>query len=96
MPVAVEMNFRGGILTQYDHVIGAMGFAAAGAGPPGSLFHWVTETADGIRVVDVWDSKEQYELFAEEQIGPLAQQAGISGPPEVTYHDVHNYLTAGP
>ena len=95
MPVAVEMNFRGATLDQYDQVIEAMGFTAGGAGAPGGLFHWVTETDDGIRVVDVWDSKEQYERFAQEQIGPLSQQAGFAAPPEVTYHNVHNYRTAG-
>jgi hypothetical protein len=95
MPVAVEANFRGATVGQYDQVLKGMGFTAGGAHRPGCLFHWVAQTADGIRVVDVWASKEQYERFAQEQIGPQAQQAGFPEPPEVTYHDVHNHLTAG-
>lgn len=89
------MNFRGATLDQqHDQVIEAMAFTAGGAGAPGGLFHWVTETDDDIRVIDVWDSKEQDERFAQEQIGPLSQQAGFAAPPEVTSHDTQNYLTA--
>ena len=60
--------------------------------PEGGLTHWVTRTDDGIRVTDVWESREQFEKFAEEQIGPHSLQAGIPGPPEVTYYDAHSYL----
>jgi hypothetical protein len=95
MPVAVEMKFKGGTLEQYDKVIELMELSPAGAGAPGGLFHWVSKTDEGILVVDVWETKEQYEKFAGEKIGPFAAQAGIAGPPEVRYHDVHNYFTAG-
>ncbi len=95
MAVAIEMNFRGATLDQYDQVIKAMGFSPGGPGAPGGIFHWVAKTEDGIRVVDVWESKEQYEQFAEEQIGPSTQQAGIPSPPEVTVREVHNQLTTG-
>jgi hypothetical protein len=55
----------------------------------------VTATDDGIRVTDVWESREQFEKFAEEEIGPRTQEVGIPGPPQITFHDVHNHLTAG-
>ena len=53
MAIAIEMNFRGATLEQYDQVIQKMGFTPGGVGAPGGLFHWVTGTDDGIRVVDV-------------------------------------------
>ena len=84
MSVAVELNFRGTTLDQYDQVIEAMGFTPGGPGGPGGLSHWVTKTDDGFRAVDVWESREHYERFAQEKIGPLSQQAGFAGPPEVT------------
>jgi hypothetical protein len=59
------------------------------------MFHWVTKTDDGIRVVDVWDSKEAFEKFAQDEIGPFTQEVGIPSPPEIQFFDVHNYLTAG-
>ena len=95
MAVAVELNFRGATLDQYDQVIKKMGFQDAGAGPTGILFHWVARTDDGMRVVDVWETKEQFERFAQEQIGPFTQEVGITEQPETRFTEVHNYLTAG-
>lgn len=95
MAVAVVLDFDGGTLEQYDEVIKAMGFSPGGAGAPGGLFHWATKTDTGIRVTDVWESREQFERFAEDEIGPKTQAAGVPGPPQTTFHDVHNYLTAG-
>jgi hypothetical protein len=58
----------------------------------GAIFHSSAETDDGIRVVDVWDSREVFDRFSQEQVGPFTQQVGITEPPGVTYRDVHNYL----
>lgn len=95
MAVGVILDFKGATLEQYDQVIEKMGFSPGGAGGPGGMFHWVTKTDDGIRVTDVWETKEHFEKFAEEQIGPYTQEVGVPGPPEITFHEVHNYLTAG-
>ena len=66
-----------------------------GPGAPGGISHWVTETDEGLMVCDAWESKEIFEKFAEEQIGPYTAEVGIPGPPEITFYDVQNYLTAG-
>jgi hypothetical protein len=95
MAIAVQLDFNGATLEQYDEVVAKMGFEPGGRGAPGGLFHWVTQTADGIRVTDVWQSKEIFERFAQEQIGPLTAAVGLTSPPRITYYDVHNYLTAG-
>jgi hypothetical protein len=85
------MNFKGATLDQYDQVIELMGLQS-GQAPPNAIFHWVAETDDGLRVVDVWETKEAYEQFAQEQIGPYSQQVGVPAPPETTYYDVHNII----
>ena len=95
MAVAIQMDFKGATLEQYDQVIEKMGFRPAGAGAPGGLFHWVAKTDDGIRVTDVWDTREQFEKFAQDQIGPLTQAVGIPSAPELQFFQVHNHLTAG-
>jgi hypothetical protein len=94
MAVAVVIDFPGGTLDQYDQVIGKMGFTPGGAGAPAGLFHWVTATESGIRVTDVWKTKEDFEAFAQEKIGPITAEVGL-GPPQITFHEVHNHLTAG-
>jgi hypothetical protein len=88
--VAIEMVFRGATLAQYDEVMQLMGL---GDTPPdGALFHWVAATPDGIKVVDVWETLDQFNAFAGENIMPNTQKAGIPGPPEMTTHEVHNHL----
>ena len=92
MAVAVQLDFRGTTLAQYDQVIEKMGLTPEGPVPQGALFHWVAKTEDGIRVVDVWESAQQFNKFADEQIGPFTKEVGISEPPQITFFDVHNYL----
>lgn len=95
MPVGVQLDFKGATLEQYDELIKRLGFQPKGPGAPGGLFHWVTKTADGVRVTDVWESREVFDKFAQEKIGPMSQEIGVAAPPEVQFFDVHNYLTAG-
>lgn len=95
MAVAIILEFKGATLEQYDDVVARMGLTAGGKAPPGALFHWVTATDDGILVTDVWESREQFERFAQEHIGPQSQAAGIEAEPEMTFHEVHNHFSAG-
>lgn len=88
---AFEMVFKGGTVDQYEQVIAKMGFERHGTGPSGALFHWVSQTDDGLKVVDVWESPEQFQAFADSQIGPYTAEIGMQ-PPEVTSYPVHNYL----
>ena len=95
MAVAVEFNFPGATAEQYDAAIEAIGHGATGTlHVGGALFHWATVTSDGVRVVDVWESREQFDRFAEERVGPAVQQAGLPTP-EIQFSDIHNYLTRG-
>ncbi len=90
MAVAIEMRFSGATLAQYDEVMRLMDLGEAA--PEGALFHWVAATDDGIKVVDVWETMEQFDAFARENIGPNTQKAGVPGPPEMTTYEVHNHL----
>ena len=95
MAVAVVLEFDGATLDQYDQIRESMGLEAEGPAPPGALFHWVTATDDGFRVTDVWESREAFDRFAQEKIGPLSAQAGVETQPEITEYAVHNYHTPG-
>jgi hypothetical protein len=93
MAVAVIMDFEGATLDQYDQVLEKMGLEPGAPLPPGGVFHWVTETDDGFRVVDVWETREQFEAFADAQIGPYSEEVGIPAPPKLHFHEVHNHLS---
>ena len=95
MAVAVQMDFDGGTLDQYDEVCKLMGLTPGGPGPAGAISHFATLMPSGLRVVDVWETKEQFETFAQEQIGPYSQTVGLPGPPKMEFFEVHNYFTPG-
>lgn len=93
-PIAVVMDFATG-LTQYDQVIDMMGLEREGVGPEGCLFHWAAMADGGVRITDLWRDRETFEEFAEHQIKPYSQRAGVPAASSVTFYDVHNYFTAG-
>jgi hypothetical protein len=95
MPVAVIMEFNGATLEQYDQVIEKMGLTKGGPAPAGALSHWVARTDYGILVTDLWKSRELYDAFARDQIGPYSAEAGIPERPKITYYDAYNYFTQG-
>ncbi len=95
MAIAVQLDFKGTTLEDYDRVIEVMGLKPGGPGAPGGLFHWVTRIGDGVRVTDVWEDQASFERFTQEHIAPAMQAAGVDSQPEITMHEVHNYLTAG-
>lgn len=95
MAVAIVMDFKGATLDQYDKVVQLMHLPPEGEGAVGSLFHWVAATPDGIVVTDVWKTREEFEKFAQDQIGPHTQAAGFPGPPELMFYELHSYMTEG-
>ncbi|MEX0663187.1 MAG: hypothetical protein WD598_00285 [Acidimicrobiia bacterium] len=95
MAVGVVLEFDGATLDQYDEIIKKMGLKPKGKTPPGALFHWVAKTDAGMLVTDVWETKEHFEKYSQEKIGPFSAEVGITAPPKVTFYEVHNYLTAG-
>lgn len=95
MAVAVQLDFEGATLDQYDAVCKLMGLTPMGPGPAGAISHLATMTDSGLRVVDVWASREQFDKFAQEQIGPFSQQVGITSQPTMHFFEVHNYFTPG-
>lgn len=95
MAVAIVMEFEGTSLDAYDKVNSLMGLTPGGAGPEGSISHWATMTEKGLQVTDVWESREKFDAFARDKLAPLSAEAGFGGPPTMTFHEVHNYFTAG-
>ena len=64
----------------------------SGAFPPdGMEYHVLFGSEGSLRVSEVWDSREQFEVFGE-RLMPLLADIGIefSGPPEIL--EVHNIV----
>jgi hypothetical protein len=62
-----------------------------GDSAPGVLFHWAGATEDGMRAVDVYESRAAADALVSESIGPIAAELGLASP-EITELEVHNYL----
>jgi hypothetical protein len=48
--------------------------------PEGLIVHAAGETGSGVRIIDVWESKQQFELFQSERLGPAMRKVGIEPP----------------
>ncbi len=93
--VGVQMDFKGSTLDRYDEAMERLGLLPGGPSAKQQLFHWATKTDDGVRVVDVWESRQAFEDFLNAKILVVAQEVGVSEPPEIQFFEVHNYLAGG-
>jgi hypothetical protein len=80
MAVAIVLDFPGGTMDDYKQVVERM--QLNGRMAPGGLFHTAGITSDppGLRVVDVWEDRDRFMQFAEEQIRPHTQAVGLPEP----------------
>ena len=92
MAVARTFDCKGWTPEQYDALMDELGYGRGVAGP-GVLFHWAGPTADGMRAVDVYESREAADRLVAKHVGPAAQKLGLSLP-DITEHEVRNYVPA--
>ena len=93
MAIARVFEGKGWTSAQYDELITAL-LTRLGRGDraaPGVLFHWVTETPEGMRATDVYESRSAADALVQEQIGPVAADLGLPAP-EITEYEVHRFL----
>jgi hypothetical protein len=92
MAIARTFDGPGWTTDQYDQLIAKMDLGGHTA--PGVLFHWASRTADGVRAVDVYESREAADRLAQEKIGPAAAALRLPEP-KVSEMEVHAFLTPG-
>jgi hypothetical protein len=58
--------------------------------PEGALFHVAWQDGDALRVVDVWESAEDFNRFVEDRLMPVVKgEMGIESDPEVELFDTY-------
>ena len=57
--------------------------------PQGAQFHVAGFDGGALRVLDIWDSREDFERFVEQRLMPGVREVGIEGDPDVLYYPVH-------
>lgn len=94
MAVARVFEGKGWTVQQYDELIAKL-VAELGLAPgksaPGVLFHWSATTDEGIRAVDVYESRGAADRLVQDSIGPIAASLGLPLP-DITEYEVHNLL----
>ena len=95
MAIGVIFKFPGGTLEQYDEVCRELNNgqplrSLADWPGGGCLSHFAGAAADGLYVLDVWDSAEKFRAFGE-KLMPLVQQAGLK-PDEPIILPAHNFV----
>jgi hypothetical protein len=94
MAIVRSFEAKGWTTDQYDelmaHLVARLGLEP-GQSAPGVLFHWAAATDDGMRAVDVYESREAADNLVGEAIAPVAAELGLPLP-EISELAVHNYL----
>ena len=82
MVVLLEQDFEG--ISREDSEALTNDMSARENPPAGLIAHVVTETANGVHVVDIWESAADLQRFNQEQLMPsmkkVSQERGIQLP----------------
>jgi hypothetical protein len=61
--------------------------------PEGLIFHASGPIDGGWGALDFWESREQFDRFAQERIGPALASIGATAAPDINEFPVHEYIT---
>jgi hypothetical protein len=91
MAVLVVADIKGGTVEQYEAVSRAIGFRDPDFEPPrGLLSHTAAIDGDGVLIVDVWESTEDFQRLMADT-APALQGAGVP-PFEPRIYPLHSYF----
>ncbi|HEX7610561.1 MAG TPA: hypothetical protein VF380_07805 [Solirubrobacteraceae bacterium] len=90
MAVGIRLKLAGVNAEQFDAL--EAGVDARNDHPDGLIFHASGPVEGGWGVLDFWGSREQFDRFSEERIGPNVRAAGVTSAPEIHEFPVHEYL----
>jgi hypothetical protein len=64
--------------------------------PEGFVMHAAGFTGNGFRIIEIWDSREQWERFYEDHVLPMVREVAGSderaSAPELTVYELHNLI----
>jgi len=90
MPVVMSMHWPEASLEQYEQVRKIVGWEKNP--DPKGLFHIAWMADDGFRVVDLWNTPEDFQRFNDTRLASAIQKVGIQGQPDVRFAPVHAYF----
>jgi quinol monooxygenase YgiN len=95
MAVCLIMQFGGMDTRKYDAVMDKLGLRSATANwPEGILSHVAGMTSEGLCVIDVWESQQDFDAFMQSRLKPAFDAVGGLPQPRVTSFQVQNRYTS--
>jgi hypothetical protein len=92
MGVVMSLNWAGVTPEQYDAVRRIVNWEDAT--PEGAVMHAAWFDSSGLRITDVWDSREDFERFMAGRVMPAVAQVGVAGEPDVKVTGLHRRFVA--
>lgn len=89
MAIGLIIDWPGGTRQQYDALMAELQFE--GVLPPGELLHAAGPVADGWRIIDIWETREDFDSLLEQKLGAALQTIGVTNP-QITEFPIHNML----
>jgi len=93
MALLMRLEVPGGTIEQYEKVNEALHIAGDDDAPDGLIIHMAADVPEGFLVIDLWESQEKLDAFAE-KLMPVLNEVGMTGgTPEIM--QVHNTIPRG-
>ena len=91
MAVGIRIYLAGGDVEEFDRIDTAVN--VRGDHPDGLIFSASGPVDGGWRVLDVWESRAQFDTFVGERVGPAVAAAGSTARPQVEEFPIHEYVS---
>ncbi|WP_042380438.1 hypothetical protein [Streptacidiphilus melanogenes] len=94
MAVCISVTFPGATLDTYMAVLDALGMSVGDPGerPKGAVSHVAGADEHGLHVIDVWESRADFDAFMQASLAPALAKAGVTGQPQVDHFEVANMM----
>ncbi len=93
MAVTMTVLVSGATPETYDRLNEEMGIDPSNL-PQGLVSHYATRTKDGVRIFEVWRSREAFEQFMPRLAAAIEKVTGQPTQLEPEFGELHNVLTA--
>ena len=87
MAVVLQLQWDGFTAKQYDDLRKKLDWD--NNPPEGAIFHAAWFEGDGIRVFDVWESKEHFHRFLDQELVPGLKGEMLPGRPKLDFRPLH-------
>jgi hypothetical protein len=93
MAVTVTVSMPGATPELYDQFNAEIGIDRSDL-PEGLVSHYASKTSDGMRIFEVWRSREAFEQFLPKLAAAVENVTGQPAQLDPEFGELHNVLTA--